>query len=75
MDTKQLPRSGSSASQLRDHLAKIQVWKLLYLYIHGSLNTHETHRRLERIGVVIAADEVGQLADLAFTEAKPVGMK
>jgi hypothetical protein len=74
-DAAPLPTSGSSTSVLAGHLAKIAVWKLLFLYIHGSLNTAETHRRLERIGVAIAADEVGQLADLAFAEAKRVGAK
>lgn len=69
----QLPRTGSSTEMLREHLTKIQVWKLLYLYIHGTLGTAATHRRLAKIGVEIEADEVGQLADLAFIEARPVG--
>lgn len=68
-----LPVTGSDTGTLREHLTKIAVWKLLYLYIHGTLNTHETHRRLERIGVEIGADEVGPLADLAFADAKTVG--
>ena len=74
-DGRSGPDDRSRRGILAEHLTKIAVWKLLFLYIHGTLNTHETHRRLERIGVVIGADEVGQLADLAFADAKPIGVK
>ncbi len=68
-----LPASGNSTDLLRGQLTKFGVWPLLFLYIHGSLNTDETHRRLARIGVEIGSDEVGQLANLAFAEARTVG--
>lgn len=73
--TAKLPRSGSDRDVLRGHLAKIAVWKVLFLYIHGTLGGVEASRRLERIGVDLQPEGVSQLADLAFEDAKAVGAK
>lgn len=68
-----LPRNGSSRDELRAHLSKLHVWPVLLAYTHGTIDTAEAHRRLERLGVEVGAEQVGELWALALEEAGRAG--
>lgn len=70
---KKLPASGSDTQQLARYLKKTDVWRILYLLVRQHIEIDQAHDRLFAIGVLIGREQIGQLAAIAFTEAKSVG--